>query len=46
MAEDAMTNYLVNILSAQTYNKKLVFESARVSDFTPWLHIEDWHFEE
>lgn len=46
MANDMMTNYLVNILSAQTYNKKLVFESARVSDFTPWLHIEDWHFEE
>ena len=46
MAEDANTFYVLNVLSAQTYNKRLVFESSRVSELTPWLGIENWHFEE
>ncbi len=46
MAEDLYTQYLVNILYAATYNKRLVWEASDVSDFTPWLNIADWHYEE
>jgi peptide/nickel transport system substrate-binding protein len=46
MANDVMTQYLVNILYATTYNERLVWENTDVSDFTPWLTIADWHFED
>lgn len=45
MAEDLYTQYLVNILYAATYNKRLVWENSDVSDFTPWLHLAEWYNE-
>ena len=46
MAEDAQTQYLVNILYAVTYNERLEWINTDTSDFTPWLYASEWRFTE
>lgn len=46
MAEDAQTQYLVNILYAVTYNERLEWMNTDTSDLTPWLYLNEWRFTE
>ncbi len=46
MAENSYTQYLVNVLSVDTYNARLVFQRTPTSDLTPWLYVNEWQFAE